>query len=80
MKRWERVDEFRKELRSVFMIMQKAFDLKTESARNKHFEYVINYKNQLIINRDTLPFYDEYIDDILEEIGGFEKRYNSKWT
>lgn len=80
LKRWESVDGHRKELRSIFISMNKAFDLKTESARKKHFESVINYKSKIIQTRDTFPFYVEYIDEILGEIGDFERRYISSFA
>jgi hypothetical protein len=80
LKRWENMDTLRKELRQIFISMKKAIELKTESARKKHFESVVEYKVEFIKNRDKLPFHDGYIDEILGEIGEFESRYMSSYS
>jgi len=73
--KWKRVDEFKKEWKTTSQSMQKAFNLKTESGRRGHFESVMRFKKKINDNRDSLPFYDDYIDDLLHEIGDFENRY-----
>ena len=35
------------------------------------------YRVELIKNRDSLPFYSDYIDELLQRIDDFEKRYIS---
>jgi len=78
LEKWKKVDQFRKEWKKVSQSMQKAFKLKTEVGRRKHFESVMGFRNDLNKRRGSLPFHDEYIDEFLHEIGEFEKRYKGK--
>jgi len=55
--------------------MEKAFTLKTGSGRKGHFEKVMGYREELMKNRDSLPFYSDYIDELFQKIDDFEKRY-----
>jgi hypothetical protein len=75
LEKWEEVDLFRKEWKAVSQSMEKAFTLKTESGRKRHFEKVMRSRDELGKNRDALPFYDDYIDELLKNIDDFEKRY-----
>jgi RecB family exonuclease len=72
---WKRVDKFRRNWKNILASMQKAIELKTESARKRHFETVLKFGKEMADNRDSLPFHDEYIDKLLHEIDEFEKRY-----
>ncbi len=71
--KWGSVDQFRKEWKNVLASMQKALELKTESARQRHTEAVIKFKREMMENRDSLPFHDEYIEELLKKIEEFEK-------
>ncbi|MGD9161056.1 MAG: hypothetical protein PVG39_21745, partial [Desulfobacteraceae bacterium] len=75
--KWQEVDSFRKEWKKILQSMEKAETLKTESARRKHYETVIEYKNELIERRDSLPFTSGYLDSLLDELDRFESGYNS---
>ncbi|MBW2609543.1 MAG: exodeoxyribonuclease V subunit gamma [Deltaproteobacteria bacterium] len=73
--RWKKVDAFQKEWKTASQSMQKAFNLKTESGRRGHFEAVVRFRKKIEDDRDSLPFHGDYIDELLHEIGDFEKRY-----
>ena len=55
--------------------MQQAFNLKTESGRRRHFDTVMEYKGWLRENGDSLPFYGEYIEELIQKIDEFEKAF-----
>ena len=69
------MDEFQKERKAASQSMQKAFNMKTESGRRGHFESVMRFREKIKDGRDSLPFHDKYIDELLHDIGDFEKRY-----
>ncbi|MFC1535466.1 PD-(D/E)XK nuclease family protein, partial [Thermodesulfobacteriota bacterium] len=75
LEKWRRVDQFRKDWKNVLNSMQKAFDLKTESGRRRHFEAVMRFRGEVMDNHESLPFYNEYVDELLGEIEKFVKRY-----
>ena len=75
LKEWEKVDEFRKRWKGVSRSMQQAFNLKTESGRRRHFDTVMEYKEWLRENGDSLPFYAEYIEELIQKIEEFEKAF-----
>ncbi|MFC1866618.1 PD-(D/E)XK nuclease family protein [Thermodesulfobacteriota bacterium] len=78
--KWKSVDQFKKDWKKVLTSMQKAFNLKTASGRKGHFESVMEFRKGITNKRDSLPFHDEYIDELLHEIENFEKRYLSSTT
>jgi hypothetical protein len=73
--KWKRVDDFRIKWKAVSLSMQKALHLKTESARKRRFETVMDYKDWLQKNGDSLPFYPDYIKELLDKIEHFEEEY-----
>jgi len=75
LERWEGVDLFRREWKAISQSMEKAFTLKTGSGRKGHFEKVMGYREELMKNRDSLPFYSDYIDELFQKIDDFEKKY-----
>ena len=75
LEKWRRVDEFRKGWKVIAQSMQKALNLKTHSARARHFEVVMNYRSWLQENGHSLPFHKDYIDELLGKINDFEKEY-----
>ena len=75
LEKWRRVDEFRKGWKVIAQSMQKALNLKTQTARARHFEVVKNYGNWLQENGHSLPFHNDYIDELLGKIKHFEKEY-----
>jgi hypothetical protein len=74
---WEQVDQFKKEWEDIHKSMQKAVTLKTDSARKRHFESVMKFDRELRKRRNSLPFHNEYIDELLAELKEFEKSYHS---
>jgi ATP-dependent helicase/DNAse subunit B len=76
--KWKAVDQFKKDWKKVSESMKKSLELKTESARKRHFESVLNFKEKILNNRDSLPFHDDYIDGLILKIGKYEKDYSSK--
>jgi hypothetical protein len=75
LRKWEKVDEFRKEWKGISKSMQQAFNLKTESGRRRHFDTVMDFREWLRENGDALPFYKEYIEELIQKIDEFEKAF-----
>jgi len=75
LRKWKKVDEFRKGWKGVSRSMHQAFNLKTESGRRRHFDTVMEYKKWLRENSDSLPFYEEYIEELIQRINEFEKAF-----
>jgi RecB family exonuclease len=75
LKKWEKVDEFRKRWKGVSRSMEQAFNLKTESGRRRHFDTVMEYRKWLRENGGSLPFYGEYIEELIRKINEFEKAF-----
>ena len=71
--KWKEIDRFRKEWKTVLASMQKALELKTESARQRHADVVMRFKREMMEDRDSLPFHDEYLEELLNKIEEFEK-------
>ncbi|MBN2060081.1 MAG: PD-(D/E)XK nuclease family protein [Deltaproteobacteria bacterium] len=71
--RWRKVDLFRGEWKLTRSSMKKAVDLKTSSARQRHYGQVMDFEKYLFENRHELPFYADYIDEILGKINEFYK-------
>jgi RecB family exonuclease len=72
---WKKVDEFHKGWKGINKSMQRAFNLKTVSGRKRHFDTVIEYRKWLRKNGDCLPFYGEYIEELIQKINEFEKAH-----
>jgi RecB family exonuclease len=75
LERWADADQFINRWKDTLEDMQKAFTLKTERGRRGRFEAVKNFAEEVMINRDSLPFHSEYIDELLNKIREFETRY-----
>jgi len=75
LKKWEKIDEFRKRWKDVNRSMQQAFKLRTESGRRRHFDTVMEYREWLTENGDSFPFYEEYIQELIQTIDEFEKDF-----
>lgn len=71
LKRWKAVDDFRKEWKKIKESMEKANTLKKETARQKHFKTVLEYRDELNRKRNDLPFTNEYITGLIEKIDRF---------
>ena len=74
--RWQQVDEFRKEWKGIRQSMEKAETLKTPSARKRHIDTVMEFKNDLNQRKNMLPFTTEYMDSLMEELDLFLCRNN----
>ena len=77
LEKWKWVEDLRIKWKAISLSMQKALHLKTESARKRHFEMVRNYRDWLRDNGDSLPFYPDYIKELLDKIEHFEAQYLS---
>jgi hypothetical protein len=77
LERWADADRFINRWKDVSADMRKALTLKTERGRRGRFESVMNFAEEVVNSRDSLPFHDEYIDELLNKIKEFEKRYLS---
>lgn len=71
LKKWKIVDDFRKEWKKIKQSMEKAQTLRTETARQRHFKIVMEFRDTLDIKHKELPFTDEYINGLMEEIENF---------
>jgi ATP-dependent helicase/DNAse subunit B len=74
---WKQVDDFRKERKKIAESMQKAFSLKREPDRRRHYEAVLEYESRVLDSRYSLPFHDDYIDELLGEIEGFKTSWKA---
>jgi len=72
---WKQVDDFRKEWKKAAESMQKAFNLKTACGRSNHYEAVLEYERRIIDNRCSLPFHEDYLNELLGEIEAFKIRW-----
>ena len=77
LRKWKRVEELREKWKAIEQSMQQAFNLKTESGRRRHFESVMDHRDWLKKNGDSLPLHRGYIEELLQKIEGFEKAYLS---
>ena len=77
LRKWKRVEELREKWKAIEQSMQQAFNLKTESGRRRHFESVMDHRDWLKKNGDSLPFHRGYIEELLQKIEDFEKAYLS---
>ena len=75
LERWANADQFINRWKDILEDMRKAFTLKTERGRRGRFEAVMNFGKEVVRSRGSLPFHDEYIDELLDKIKEFEKRY-----
>jgi RecB family exonuclease len=75
LKKWKKVDEFRKGWKGISRSMQQVFSLKTESARKRHFDTVMEYREWLRENDHSLPLSEEYIEELIQKIDKFEKAF-----
>ncbi|MFC1839677.1 PD-(D/E)XK nuclease family protein [Thermodesulfobacteriota bacterium] len=72
---WKVVDDFRKEWKKTRQSMDKAHTLKTETARQGHFNTVLEFRDKLHEKSNDLPFTNEYITGLIKEIDRFESGY-----
>ena len=77
---WKKVDDLQKRWRDTLVSMRKAFDLKTLSGRSGHFEKVMKFNDFLTLERQSLPFQSDYIDELIKIIKDFKEKYSSSST
>ncbi len=75
--RWQEADNFKKEWKTICQSMEKAKTLKTESAKKRHYETVMDFYYGLEHRRDSLPFTSKYLDSLVGELDRFRAGYNS---
>ncbi|MBN1903966.1 MAG: exodeoxyribonuclease V subunit gamma [Deltaproteobacteria bacterium] len=73
---WQGVDEFRKEWKAIRQSMEKAETLKTPSARKRHIDAIMEFKNDLNQRKIGLPFTTGYIESLMVELDLFLYRNN----
>ena len=74
------MDDLQKRWRDTLVSMRKAFDLKTISGRSGHFEKVMKFNDFLTLERQSLPFQSDYIDELIKIIKDFKEKYSSSST
>jgi hypothetical protein len=75
LEKWKTVDDFRKRWKDVLLSMKKAVELKTASGRKGHFDAIMEFKEYLIQAHDSLPFFHDYIDELMAVIEDFQRKY-----
>jgi ATP-dependent helicase/DNAse subunit B len=73
MERWRRVDDFRKWWKEIRKKMADTPALEKEQTRNKRLESIREFGDWLKANRTSLPFYEDYLDGIIEEVESYLK-------
>ena len=76
LERWKEVEELRKRWKEIQKTMDDSFKIKKEAKRREGFEKVTAFKEWLEENRQSLPFYSEYIDQIIKEIEDYQSSFS----
>jgi hypothetical protein len=71
--RWKGVDDFRKRWKEIRKKMADAPAAEKEPTRNKRLESIREFGDWLKANRTSLPFYEDYLDGIIEEVESYLK-------
>ncbi|HUT72375.1 MAG TPA: PD-(D/E)XK nuclease family protein [Desulfatiglandales bacterium] len=73
MVRWKEVDDFRKRWKEIKKKMADLPAAAKEATKNKRLESIREFREWLTANRTSLPFYEGYLDGIIEEIESYLK-------
>jgi len=73
MLRWKGVDDFRRRWKEIRKKMADAAATEKEPTRNKRLESIREFEGWLKANRTSLPFYEDYLDGIIEEVESYLK-------
>jgi RecB family exonuclease len=73
MVRWKRVDDFRRRWKEIKKRMAHAPAAEKEPTRNRRLESIREFGDWLKANRTSLPFYEDYLDGIIEEVESYLK-------
>jgi len=73
MVRWKEVDDFRKRWKEIKKKMADLPAAAKEATKGKRLESIREFREWLTANRTSLPFYQEYLDHIIEEIDAYLK-------
>jgi hypothetical protein len=71
--RWKRVDDFRRRWKEIRKKMADAPADEKGPTRNKRLESIREFGDWLKVNRASLPFYEDYLDDIIAEVESYLK-------
>jgi hypothetical protein len=71
--RWREVDDFRTRWKAVRKKMADASAAEKEPTKNKRLESIREFGDWLKASRTSLPFYQEYLDGIIEEVESYLK-------
>jgi RecB family exonuclease len=71
--RWKGVDDFRKRWKEIRKKMADAPATEKELTRNKRLESIREFGDWLKANRTSIPFYEDYLDGIIEEVESYLK-------
>ena len=69
--RWKGVDDFRRRWKEIRKKMADTPAAKTEPTRNKRLESIRGFGDWLRANRTSLPFYEDYLDRITEDVESY---------
>jgi ATP-dependent helicase/DNAse subunit B len=75
LERWKEVENFKKKWKEIQKKMDDSLKIKKEAKRREGFEKVMEFKEWLEENRQSLPFDERYIDQIIEEIEGYQRSF-----
>ncbi|GAF69950.1 unnamed protein product [marine sediment metagenome] len=66
--RWREVEGFRKKWKEIKKKMDDSITTRKEAKRGENLESVLEFKTWIRDRRSSLPFHEEYVDQIIEEI------------
>jgi CRISPR/Cas system-associated exonuclease Cas4 (RecB family) len=75
LERWKKAESFQKMWKEIQKKMDDSANMKKEVTRRDNFEKVMEFKEWLEANRQSLPFDERYIDQIIEKIGDYQKSF-----
>ncbi len=75
LERWKKAENFQKMWKEIQKKIDDPAEIKSEAKRRDNFEKVMEFKEWLEENRQSLPFDERYIDQIIEEIGDYQKSF-----
>ena len=75
LERWKEAENFRKVWKEIKKKMDDPAKVKSEAKRRENFEKVMEFKEWLEENRQSLPFDENYIGQIIKEIKDFQKSF-----
>ncbi|TET52196.1 MAG: hypothetical protein E3J53_03890 [Desulfobacteraceae bacterium] len=68
LERWKKVEGFRKKWKEIKKKMEHSITTRKEAKKRENLESLLEFKTWIRERRSSLPFHEEYLDQIIEEI------------